>query len=87
MSKSLDAQARALAALNVGQQEQQTRMPEPVQPRRGRPAKAAPKPKEVERFHLHLPSDAIHRLKVAAAKRGLTSAQVVLDALKQAGVL
>ena len=89
MSKSQDAQTRALAALNVGQREQQARMPEPAgAARRERPSKAAPKPKTpVERLHLHLPPKVISALKVQAAKRGTSPSQVVLEALRKTGVL
>lgn len=77
MSKVSQATSAALAALNLGAREQEARMP----PRVSKPHT------ETERFHLHLPKEAIHAMKLRAAELGTTAAQVVLDALRQAGVL
>ncbi len=77
MSKANTASSSAISAINLGAQEQEARM-----------IRATPKPHtETERFHLHLPKDAIRAMKLRAAERGVTAAQVVLDALKHAGVL
>ncbi|MCM2249565.1 MAG: hypothetical protein NDI58_03200 [Geothrix sp.] len=73
MSKANIASSAAVVAINLGATEQEARM-----------APRGPKP---DRFHLHLPSAAIHALKVRAAEQGVTAAQVVLNALKHAGVL
>lgn len=73
MSKATTASSAAVAAINLGVREQESRM--------------APRAPKSERFHLHLPQEAIHALKVRAAEKGTTAAQVVLDALKHAGVL
>jgi hypothetical protein len=80
MTKAAHATTAALAALGLGAKEQEARMgPRSAPPKPGKP--------EVERLHLHLPPAAIRTLKVCAAERGVSPSQIVLDALRQAGVL